>query len=110
MECKECCRDISADEYRKNAGYCEKCFSNFIEPKLDETTTTNEEDKIINTSAKCIKVIAIMIGIICFIAGLAYIDDDSNFGLTLIIISIISSIFIYGFGEIIQLLEDIKNK
>lgn len=106
MECKECCRDISADEYRKNAGYCEKCYANFIEPKLDETTTTDEEGTD-NPTANKIKAISLIVVTIGVIVGFITVENSGWKALIIIIISVVSSIFIYGYGEIIQILEDI---
>lgn len=63
-----------------------------------------------NRVAKLIKVISIISLIIGVIIGITQLDTYSILGITYIVISIISSIFVYGLGEIIQLLEDIKNK
>lgn len=123
MKCKECCKDISAYDYRKNAGYCKKCYSKNINEdytynadKKEEThyKYNNEYNNIsktrnINTIAKFIKVLAIIEGIIGFIVGLIS-ENSLMIGLLYISISVISAMFIYGFGEMIQLLEDIKNK
>lgn len=70
----------------------------------------NSSDYIKNRVAKLIKVISIISLIIGVIIGITQLDTYSILGITYIVISIISSIFVYGLGEIIQLLEDIKNK
>ena len=65
-----------------------------------------------NTVAKVIKIISIIVAIGGFIFGLYKIDgfNSSYFVAPIIIASIVSAVFIYALGEIIQLLEDIKNK
>lgn len=65
--------------------------------------------KKINFIAQRIKGIAgiiITIGIIMC----SSMEEFVVLGVIVIVGSIITAIFIYGFGEIIQLLEDIKNK
>jgi hypothetical protein len=68
----------------------------------------------INKVAQTIKIIAIVIGVLGFAIGLFTILNDggeiSTVSISFIIIGIVSAIFIYALGEIIQLLEDIKNK
>lgn len=60
-----------------------------------------------NNVANIIKALAIVEVIIAIVVGLITIEE---FGIFVIVGSIISAIFIYALGEIIQLLEDIKNK
>lgn len=60
-----------------------------------------------NSVANIIKALAILEVIIAIVVGLITIAE---FGIFVIVGSIISAIFIYALGEIIQLLEDIKNK
>lgn len=63
-----------------------------------------------NKIAKSMKLVSIILLILGIIIGITQLDTYLVLGITYIVISIISSIFVYGFGEIIQLLEDIKNK
>lgn len=71
----------------------------------DEELENDTED---NTIASILKIIGIIIAIIGIICGIIIISDEEIFtGVVLIIASILSAIFAYGFGEIIQLLEDI---
>lgn len=67
----------------------------------------NVKTTITNSVANIIKALAILEVIIAIVVGLITIEE---FGILVIIGSIISAIFIYALGEIIQLLEDIKNK
>ena len=64
-----------------------------------------------NTVAKIIKILAIIQGIIGIILGF-YSIDNFNFdewGFIIVIASVISAVFIYATGEIIQKLENIDN-
>jgi hypothetical protein len=61
-----------------------------------------------NTVSKIIKTIALIWGIIGIIYGF-YLIDRSDFAIAIIISSFISSIFTFGLGEIIQLLQNIDN-
>ena len=92
-KCRECGKEISTKEASKHNGLCEECYiSN------DDTSYTS------NKYAVIIKFLAISGGIIGSLIGL------TNENYILLGISIISAIFIAALGEIIQLLEDIKNK
>ena len=64
-----------------------------------------------NTIAKIIKVISIIFGVIGAIYGFYAIDglNADEWGFAIMIISIITAVFMYGFGEVIQLLSDINN-
>ena len=119
-QCKECCKDISEEEYNSHKGYCKSCYNDRynIEKakrqfnKTDNNTNDNEEEEKSTTNivAKVIKIIAILNAIAGVILGLVGIEDFEVYAVIFIVASIISSIFIYAIGEIIQLLEDIKNK
>ena len=118
MQCKECCKDISEDEYNSQKGYCKSCYQDRynIENKKRQynqgaTQTTNYgEEKTTNTVAKIIKIIAILEAISGIILGLMYIEDLEVMAVVIMVVGIISAVFIYAIGEIIQLMEDIKNK
>lgn len=62
-----------------------------------------------NSVANIIKVISIIIGLIGLIFGFSSIDK-SDLAIPIIIGSVVSAVFVYAQGEVIQLLEDIKNK
>lgn len=108
-QCKECCRDISREESEQYNGYCKKCYK-IIKEDDENNKTVNKNEK--NIAASIIKAISIIGAIISVIYGLNLLGSytTSTIGFFVIIISIISAVFIYGLGEIIQLLEDIRNK
>ena len=85
--CKKCYHEITKEEMRRNAGLCDKCFWAYDE----------EDTKVYNKTANIIK-------------NLSGILSSVILGIIIIISSICQYIFAKGFGEIIQLLEDIKNK
>ena len=120
-QCKECCKDIPEEEYNSHKGYCKSCYNdryNIEKAKRqfnktdDNNTNYNEEDEksTNNIVAKVIKIIAILNAIAGIILGLVGIEDFEVYAVVFIVAIIISSSFIYAIGEIIQLLEDIKNK
>lgn len=71
-----------------------------------------------NIIARIIKIIAIVCASLNIIFGMYLIIVASNtssdelllFSVVSIIVGVISAVFIYGLGEIIQLLQDIKDK
>ena len=69
--------------------------------------TTQKKNNIV---AVVIKVLAIILAVLSVLVGLISIADTLPTGITIILTGLISSVFIYATGEIIQLLEDIKNK
>ena len=62
----------------------------------------------VNIVAKIIKIISLITGIVGAIYGF-YLIDRSDFAISIIVASVISAVFIYGLGEIIQLLQNIDN-
>ena len=64
-----------------------------------------------NTVAKIIKVVSIIFGVIGAIYGFYAIDGlhADQWGFAIMILSVITAVFMYGFGEVIQLLSDINN-
>lgn len=74
--------------------------------------TNNTSNENINAVAKVIKILAIITAILGIVFGVYAIDilNMDEGALIIIIASIISAVFTYALGEIIQLLEDIKNK
>ena len=106
--CKECCREITAEEAKEYGGLCKKCYALSQE---DNESTNNYEIKKRNKTAIIIKSIAIIGLIIGLCIGFSQLGEyEEELGVIYIIASIISGIFTYALGEIIQLLEDIKNK
>lgn len=119
MQCKECCRDISEEEYNTHNGYCKSCYADRKSIESSKRNFNNDTDRQIeyesdntkiNTVAKIIKIIAILEGIVSIILGFMFMEDLELYSLIIILVGGISAIFVYAIGEIIQLLEDIKNK
>lgn len=115
--CRECCREITKSEAEFNNGLCKYCYqvfkvSNENNKSSNDNIYSDEETIKSNPIAVIIKFIAIIGGIIGSIYGFSLLDSirSEEMAIPMIIISIISAIFIYALGEIIQLLEDIKNK
>ncbi len=98
--CKECCREITKSEAEYNKGFCTKCYMMRKKSAEDEENTTN-------TVSKVIKAIAIIFAIVGIIGGLISIEFLEIMSIIIIVMSIIMAIFMYGFGEIIQILQDI---
>lgn len=110
--CKECCRDISEEDLCNYNGYCKNCYKEIEQQKVEQRDSNyNNGLKKINIVANLIKIISLLAGIIGIIYGLSMLDSwrTEELVFPIIIASIVVAIFIYGFGEIIQLLEDIKN-
>ena len=63
----------------------------------------------IATIIKALSIVEVVIGVIFGIYAIDGLNMDEG-AIVIIIASIISAIFTYALGEIIQLLEDIKNK
>lgn len=76
------------------------------------TRNNKEDNNGRNTVAKVTKIISIIVAVGGFIFGLFTIDGLNTGSLVapIIIGSVIFAVFLYALGEIIQLLEDIKNK
>ena len=116
FQCKECCRDITESEYKTYKGYCKNCYKERKNIDIGKERYNNEEseseDNGNNTVATIIRGIALISAIAGVIVGLVSIDalNSGVMAVVIIIASIILSVFIYALGEIIQLLEDIKNK
>lgn len=114
------------EENEKTRTTCKKCGVKLYRQEelknesIREESTENEDirDKMMghftntNKVALAIKVIAIVGAVIGVIYGCSLFDSayTEEIGIIYIIVSIISAVFIYALGEIIQLLEDIKNK
>lgn len=79
-------------------------------PKKINKPNASNNDRIENSVATIIQGLAILEGFIAAIIGIIAIVDAQLIGFAIIIGGIISAIFVYALGEIIQLLEDIKNK
>lgn len=112
--CPNCKSKLNIDE--KSSGKCFTCGTTFESslPKNDKQYNYQISD---NTVANAIKICGIMIIILGTIYSLIVAGGNGRkyeFSLLLFItpeaISVISGLVFIGFSEIIQLLEDIKNK
>ncbi len=110
--CKECCREITKSEAESNKGFCTKCYLMRKKEYSNDNIANYSNDLKTNVVARIIKVIAIIGGFIGIIYGFNLLDSyhTEDIAFPIIIASIVSAIFVYALGEIIQLLEDIKNK
>lgn len=75
----------------------------------DDNVNVSAKTNKIATIIKALSIVEVVIGVIFGIYAIDGLNMDEG-AVIIIIASIISAIFIYGLGEIIQLLEDIKNK
>ena len=97
IECKKCSKEISQEETQLYNGYCENCYK--------------ESKKGENEVANIIRGMAILIGSIGILCACVVLFGYNLISAIIIgAVSIITAILIYGYAEIIQLLEDIKNK
>lgn len=111
--CKLCSKEISPLENNLYSGYCESCYEKIYSKNSQEdnySKTNSRKNNIVATILKSISIINIIICIIGLIIGGSSLGIDLVTAVTIIIVVAVSSIFIYALGEIIQLLEDIKNK
>ena len=107
--CINCKKEISAIEDNIYSGYCENCYEE-IKGKETKSNTYNSPSNSVATILKVISTITFIIGIIIFIFGIVSDEIELGIGIAVIISSFVGSVLLYAFGEIIQLLEDIKNK
>ncbi len=112
VKCKECFRDISEEEYTKYKGYCKNCYEKRKQEYTSKNRDVNEDfdGNGKNIVATVVKGIAIISAIVGLIVGLISIDELNSeiMAVSIIIISIISAVFLYALGEIIQKLENIE--
>ena len=101
-KCKECCRDISKQDFKKYNGYCKNCF-NLKYDNSDDECTRNNVAKLIQELSKVIVILNIIISIFVGI-------ENTTLAIIIFLSTSFASLILYGFGETIQLLEDIKNK
>lgn len=106
--CKECCKEISLEEAKQYKGFCKNCYGE----RENKSNEEEEEDIITNKIASSIKTIGFILLLVGIFAGLGIGASQESLlnGFLIIVGTIVTTIFIFGFGEIIQLLEDIKNK
>lgn len=98
--CEECGKEITREEMKRNIGLCEKCF----------WEESEEESRIFNRRARLVKQLSALISFLGILIGICMFAVSFSTAFTVTIISITIYILGIGLGEIIQLLEDIKNK
>lgn len=108
-KCPNCKAPLNIDE--KASGKCFSCGASF---ETELTTQLNDQHYIAashNSIAKVLKVCGIIIFILGTIGSIYYISTSSILMFIVLEAStIVSGLLFLGFSEIIQLLEDIKNK
>lgn len=113
INCPECKSLLNNDE--KASGKCFDCGATFSsslpEPKSSSSFSLNSRE---NTICGILKVIGILILIFGTIGSICLATQEYKFELEKFIFpeigTIISGMMFIGFSEIIQLLQDIKNK
>jgi len=107
-ECKECCREISEEEYKEYSGYCKKCYNEKNNTEEESPSSLNSYHKISIFMFIC----TMIAGIIC--GSIYTYDTYDKFN-----IAIMFAIWICGFvifflfymlSTIIQELRNIQNK
>ncbi len=111
-KCPKC--GVYLNDEDKMSGRCISCGESLkVEyPKMTKTTTNQEMYIKRNSVAKVIHGIGIAIIAIGFLVSIINATDSESISLffTTVIISGITGILFIGMAEIIQLLEDIKNR
>lgn len=106
--CIKCNKEISAVEDNIYSGYCENCYEEIKGKNLKSDNYTHQSNTVA-TILKAISIIIVIISFIVFVFGIVSDEIELGYvGFAIIILSFIGSVFIYGFAEIVQLLEDIK--
>ena len=103
MECKKCKKECMESEIIN--GFCSECFQKY---KGDISKLNSISNPIANYFKKwaiCSIVAGIIIAVLSIIASYGILTI-----LTIVSISLVISAFLRAIAEIIQLLEDIKNK
>lgn len=68
QRCRECCRDISEEEYNKNKGYCKNCYDERYNAKKEiEVNTTVANNEIEEHKIYDVRKIVAIIGVCGFI-------------------------------------------
>lgn len=115
--CSKCGNKIRFDEYSHN-GLCEICYKGSDQTQIEDTPVEEEEiindiqenTVITNSTAQIIRVIGFIQIIAGIIAVFALGENQFYVGIAIFISAFVTGILEIGFGEVIQLLEDIKNK
>lgn len=105
--CKKCGRPLDHDDKE----YCKGCYDYdnkelYVQNDDKEDSYTNRSNGLA-TALKFVAMIEIIVGVI---AGIVLFENEFFIGMSVLIATVVSGLLIAGVGEIIQLLEDIKNK
>lgn len=84
-------------------------ISNYNNDNKNNNVNVLVKTNKIATIIKALSIVEVVIGVIFGLYAIDGLNMDEG-AVIIIIASIISAVFIYALGEIIQLLEDIKNK
>lgn len=101
MQCKKCGKECMESELTN--GFCEDCLKKYGENSQELKFVNNN---IANTF-KILVYIIIVIGVILAIVGCTL---NLIYGILIFVSTLLSALFLRAIAEIIQLLEDIKNK
>lgn len=101
MKCKKCGKECMENELVN--GFCKECIDRYGENSEELRDVENRIARII----KILVGIIIVLGIICMIISFSY---DIIYTVIIILSTFISALLLRAIAEIIQLLEDIKNK
>lgn len=103
MQCKKCKKECLESELKN--GYCSECFKKYSGDIDKLKITNNSISKFFRVGSVMIIILGIFLGIISF---------SANYGifisLSCAFTMFVFSAFLIAIAEIIQLLEDIKNK
>lgn len=103
MQCKKCKKNCMESELVN--GYCLDCLQKYKNNKEELKNTENKFGKTLRIASIVIVLLFVFYGLILIIA-----DKNTILAISLIISSVFLGFFIRALSEIIQLLEDIKNK
>lgn len=108
-KCSVCHKKITSQEYIENGGMCANCINKF-EESLGVTEERKKELNSNNTNivAITIKVLSIISAIIGVILGIIIFEDFEVYAVGFITVILISCLFVYAIGEIIQKLQNIE--
>lgn len=82
----------------------------YYDELYEELALRDKSLSLRNKVAFAIKIIAIIIAVISILTGIAVINGDHLTWFSLIISGLLASLFLFGFGEIIQILHDIRKE
>ncbi len=101
MQCKKCGKECMESELKN--GFCEECLKKYGK--------NPQELKLVNNNiANTLKILVYIIIIIGIILAIVSCTINLIYGILIFVSALLSALFLRALAEIIQLLEDIKNK